>query len=301
MSRFLTKSRKWAVIGAGPCGIGVVGRLLDLGQQVTWIDPAFEVGRMGPFYRNVPANTLNIDLIVAAKLCNSFKFDETQQKRRDRGEVVMADLPPQECFPLGYLVDFLEDSTVELKKHVNVVQGRLTSLQKESIQAPQWTYHVIADDGDEITGEVDGVINVTGCKPVSLPGLPSVVAHQSSIKRLVSSGDGVEKAMAFHSLDQTVNPEFIRTLLHDNPNYQNHRWVVVGASHSGMLVVKNLAEAGVHDITVIHRSPLRFMTLKDNGCKKHQGTGLKGPVGDWVRLQLAQQEANNQSQFQLKQ
>jgi thioredoxin reductase len=50
--------KRWIIIGAGPCGIASVGYLLDcMDVEVIWIDPFFEIGRMGKHYRHVPANT----------------------------------------------------------------------------------------------------------------------------------------------------------------------------------------------------------------------------------------------------
>ena len=48
---------KVVIIGAGPAGIIVAGLLLDLGVEkddIIWIDPLFNVGRIGEFYSNVP-------------------------------------------------------------------------------------------------------------------------------------------------------------------------------------------------------------------------------------------------------
>lgn len=267
---------RWAVVGAGPCGIGVVGRLVDLGHRVTWIDESFQVGRMGSFYRQVPANTLNGDLLYATKLCKSFEFDQSQQDRREKGEQVMADLASDVCLDLGYLVDPLEDATFSLKSRVQTLKGRMKSITKDDPKAP-WHFHVEQGGGTSARGEVDAVITVCGCRPIHIPGFPRVDMDQES--QLYSENEG--RQLRVHSLDRTVDPEYVRYLVAQYP--ASDTWTVVGSSHSGMLVVKNLAEANVQRINLVHRSPLRFMTLKENGCKKFQGSGLKGPVGDWTK------------------
>ena len=50
---------EWAIIGSGPAGIIVLGVLLDLGtdpKSIVWIDPEFNVGRLGKYYASVPGN-----------------------------------------------------------------------------------------------------------------------------------------------------------------------------------------------------------------------------------------------------
>jgi malic enzyme len=55
-----SNTTEWVVVGAGPAGIATVGVLLDLGidpQGIVWLDPEFNVGRMGAYYQNVPGNS----------------------------------------------------------------------------------------------------------------------------------------------------------------------------------------------------------------------------------------------------
>lgn len=44
------------VVGAGPAGLAVVGRLLDEGiKPIAWVDDKFEGGRLSARYREVPS------------------------------------------------------------------------------------------------------------------------------------------------------------------------------------------------------------------------------------------------------
>jgi heterodisulfide reductase subunit A-like polyferredoxin len=44
-----------AIIGAGPAGLTAVANMLDNGRRnVLWIDTAFQAGRVGRSYREVP-------------------------------------------------------------------------------------------------------------------------------------------------------------------------------------------------------------------------------------------------------
>src|SRR5436190_17949103 len=49
----------WAIVGAGFAGITALAVLLDSGVKastIVWIDPEFNVGRVGKYYGNVPGN-----------------------------------------------------------------------------------------------------------------------------------------------------------------------------------------------------------------------------------------------------
>lgn len=256
------QSRKtWAVIGGGPCGIATVGKLLDLHQSVVWFDPDFQSGRMGRYYRKVPANTLNGDLLVGARLCQSFRFDDYQEIRRKRGEKVMADLPPNICYELGYLVDALEDMTTELLHNVkHAVAGKVTLLER--LSSDQWKVTSQLSTGDERVDVVDVVILIPGCIPKPLPITPAIVADQAPAHITLTTGS----SFFLHSLDLMVDPLKCAQTAKQYP--LTDKWLVIGDSHSGMLVVKNLIEAGIPNVLNFYRSPLRFMHITASGCKK---------------------------------
>ena len=67
---------EWAIIGAGPAGIIVVGLLLDLGtdpKSIIWVDPEFNVGRMGKYYSTVPGNAKTKIYIEFLQSCQTFQ------------------------------------------------------------------------------------------------------------------------------------------------------------------------------------------------------------------------------------
>ena len=73
-----SKSYQWAVIGAGPAGIAVIGKLLDYGvgpKEIAWIDPAFQVGDFGTKWRNVSSNTRAGLFIKFFEECESFQYN----------------------------------------------------------------------------------------------------------------------------------------------------------------------------------------------------------------------------------
>lgn len=63
---------------------------------------------------------------------------------------------------------------------------------------------------------------------------------------------------------------------------------VVGSSHSAMLVLKDIAEMDQKPARIInfYRSPLKFAEYLPDDRIKHDNTGLKGEVADWVRANI---------------
>ncbi|RYY84748.1 hypothetical protein EON63_08625 [archaeon] len=281
-----------------------MGRLVDLGYPVTWIDPSFSIGRMGQYYREVPANTLNSDFLVALMMCKSFQFEQHQARRRLTGQPVMAQWDGDQCYPLGAFVECLEDCTKELLPLTKAMFGTVTSMSKTSGSgwkievAPSSNQHVhrhaySTSASQVVTCEADVVILMCGSKPVCLPGLPQL--NDTDGKRTIQhtttdTPTHTTTFTTFHPLDQLVCPKYVNTLIHTNPTLRTQTWGVIGSSHSGMLVVKNLVESGVSRVVSYYRSPMKFMHITPTGCKKYQGIGLKGPVGDWVKAQLQLQQ-----------
>ena len=63
---------------------------------------------------------------------------------------------------------------------------------------------------------------------------------------------------------------------------------VVGASHSALLIVKNLLEAGASNVVnIYHQNPgFRYAQGSPPGYVRFPGSGLKGPVMEWVKQKL---------------
>src|SRR5947207_10028713 len=67
---------EWAIVGAGFAGITALAVLLDAGidpSTVVWIDPEFNVGRVGKYYREVPGNIQTQHLIEYVEECPGFQ------------------------------------------------------------------------------------------------------------------------------------------------------------------------------------------------------------------------------------
>lgn len=266
--------KRWLVIGAGPCGIASIACLLESQEfEVLWVDPCFKIGRMGKYYRNVPANTPNNDLIYAFHLCKSFDFDNQQDLRRirDPDRQVLSDLEPESSALLGYFIDALEDSTKVLMNQTINIQGVVNYAEYSSLKKA-WEVRITTKDETEedLSLSVDALILACGCKP-------SMIEWESSLNdqsnRIISE-----------SLDKFVDPNYVSQLFARDANYAEKVWCVVGTSHSAMLVLMNLVNAGAKNIINIYRSEeFRFQHYLDDGSVRYPGVGLKGPVGEWVR------------------
>lgn len=264
----------YLVVGAGVAGIASVGRLLEnldvKKSKISWIDPQFCCGRMGAFYQRVPANTLNGDLVAAFKLCDSFDWDFHQQKRLEQGIDAMIELKPDECYPLSSFVAALEDSQLSMLSRVNSYVGKVTGLSKTS-RNDKWTVEITSKCPTTHTSRFetiacDAIIYACGAQPI--------IPHRSSEFKL-------------HEMDLMVDPIYVQKLIEANPTIASAPFVVVGGSHSAMLIVMNMIENGFSNVINIYRSELRFMHITEDGYVKYPGTGLKGPVGAWVKNNIS--------------
>lgn len=214
---------QWSVIGAGPAGIVVVGLLLDLGvapHDIVWIDPEFNVGRLGQYYATVPGNTktsLYIDFIRACKTfqsCAPHALDELERYELSTE------------YPLSIVVKPLQEITNCMRKKVGAHKTMLTGL--EYIHD---AWHIECADGFEC--DSDRVVLATGAHPQSLhytqsPEVPLDLAlNQQALALEVTADDTV---------------------------------AVVGSAHSAVLVLKFLSELPVGRIINFYKKPLVYTT-----------------------------------------
>jgi hypothetical protein len=214
---------KWCVVGAGPAGIVIVGLLLDLGisrEDIVWVDPEFNVGRMGHYYANVPGNTktsLYIDFIRACKtfqLCAPNALQELQKH-----ELTLE-------YPLSIIVKPLQEITDCMRQKVEAQRTTLTGLEYTSD-----IWHIECANGFECDAE--RVVLATGSYPRSLnytnsPEIPLDIALNQRI------------------LAQEVTPE--------------DTVAVVGSAHSAVLVLKFLSETPVGRIINFYKKPFVYTT-----------------------------------------
>ena len=239
--------------------------------------------RMGEYYRHVPANTLNGDLLFAMKLCKSFKFDEYQSLRRFRSThaenvvSVMTDLSPSDCHPLSSFVDALEDATAALlsDSRCMAIKGNALRMNKsfQSNHHEKWETTVRFQAGHLQTVYSDALVYSCGGKPIEISLQPPPSLSSSSpplppppVSVLSTASAEKEPTLpVYYSMDKMVDPQYCINLIAQDLTKSDSVWAVIGGSHSAMLVVKNLVEAGAKNIVNIYRSDLRFMHATEEG------------------------------------
>jgi hypothetical protein len=118
---------EWAIIGAGFAGITSLAILLDLGadpSKVAWIDPEFNVGRVGKYYRDVPGNIQAKHLTEYVENCPFFK--DINSPSLDK----LYTYEPEQFQCLHVIVDPLLDFTSYLQNRVIPIKDCVTSLAR---------------------------------------------------------------------------------------------------------------------------------------------------------------------------
>jgi len=211
----------WTVVGAGPAGIAVIGLLLDCGidgRTIVWIDPEFNVGRLGKYYYHVPGNAKAKDYTNFIGHCRVFNEINTSSMKLLR----MCN-PAVEC-TLHFIIDPLRDITKHLCTKVTILQKKLTSLTyKKNV------WKITAGNNNTIHSR--NVVLAIGSHPQSLnypckQTIPLDIAlDKATLSRLVNRGDSI---------------------------------ALIGSSHSAILVLKNLHEIGVKKIINFFKHPITY-------------------------------------------
>jgi hypothetical protein len=226
---------KWLVVGAGPNGIAHVGRLLDHGGiEIVWVDPCFKTGRMGKYYRNVPANTLTRTLLHYLRYVQSWNFDKDQIRRKhspakseyyQTSALTLSDVPESDCPTLGLFVDALDDITNRLKLRVECYAGYVTDLHYRQADrrnniGGQWSVTILQNDNSMVTVNVDAVIYCGGSVPKQLDDVnahsvnySACGASSSRSKHSASSSYYICSGVCIHQLDCMVDPSYCQRIL----------------------------------------------------------------------------------------
>lgn len=272
------------VVGAGPAGITAVGNLLEQNvKPVLWVDDSFSGGRVGQYYREVPSNTkvkLFVDFAGATAPfrevleSSSSQTDNQAQQRSDDFLRPLRELDQEKGCSLGHAADMCVGLTQALRHaegleaHVGRVQGAV--LDEGAPAAQRWT--VTLNDKDVPSVTTKRLVLCTGAQPAN-PPLPVEIPGLQSL-----------------DLDIALSPTRLAENLADATGPATVG--VIGASHSAVLVLMNLARLAQTShpnlkIKWFTRHPLRYAEYNEQGqVIARDNTGLKGLAAVWARENL---------------
>jgi hypothetical protein len=147
----------WAVIGAGVAGITALAHLLECGiapETIAWIDPEFNIGRMGKYYRDVPGNVQTSRLLMYVHGCPFLKDIDSPSLK------ALYTYNMDEFQLLRVITEPLTDFTAYLRAQVHSFQDTIPALDHNG---DYWVLH--GTDGDL---NAKKVILAIGAYPKSL-------------------------------------------------------------------------------------------------------------------------------------
>lgn len=246
-----SKTVAWSVVGAGPGGLTAVGMLLDTGvrgEDIVWIDPDFQVGDFGKYWGEVNSNTKVQLFRQFLEGVRSFDYQHRPKK------FALDERADDQFTLLKWVTEPLLWVTEQLKNKVVTKKSEVKSLA-----VSDGTWQLTLKTGEKILSEK--VILAIGSDEKSLD-FPSV--------EKINLAD----ALTPSRLKNMCKPEDVVA--------------VFGSSHSAMIAVRNLVEAGVKQINNFYLSPLRFAVPFEDWIL-YDDTGLKGETAVWVHENVSQQ------------
>jgi hypothetical protein len=239
---------EWAIIGAGPAGIIVLGVLLDLGtdpKSIIWIDQEFSCGRLCK-YGTVPGNAKTWQFIEFLNSCKTF------QECNSPAAAKLYDLDQEFEYPLQVIVDPLIDISYYLCGKVNCKKDKLCAL---NFANDVWN---IGTTSECFTA--NHVILATGSHPKRL---------DYDCKNEIPLDLALDKPALATQVD-------IKDTI-----------AVVGSGQSAILLLKHLSELSCGRIINFFRNPIEFggeSGLKGQTARWAQDVLLKTPPVNLVRM-----------------
>lgn len=217
---------EWAVIGAGPGGIAATGQLIEnnvSSKKILWIDEAFNVGRIGQYYGNVPSNTRIKNFLQFFNSCKSFT------KKTKHSMRWLNNHNPEEWCALKHAARPSLVITNNLRKKVIAKKARVLAMERKngiwelslSSKQKHYAHNVIL-----ATGSHPKSLNLTGPQEIPL----DLALDPNKLKALVNTHDSV---------------------------------AIFGSSHSAMLIMRALSTMNIKRIINFYRSPLIYSQRMD--------------------------------------
>lgn len=248
--------KKWVIVGAGPAGIAVVGKLLDAGVnpfEIAWIDPAFKVGDLGQKWRTVSSNTKVGLFTKFLNACRSFHYDDCPI------DFKLNHLPSEETCLLDAIADPLQWVSDRLKEKVSCLETMATEIAYSNANN-KWQIKTL----ENTSLYADKVVLAIGAEPSTLPlSGPSVI-----------------------SVEQMVDLNLLKKVC-----TSKDKVAVFGSSHTAIIALYNLTAIGAK-IVNFYRSPLKYAVDFDDWIL-FDNTGLKGYSAEWAKKNIEENKAPN--------
>lgn len=250
------------VVGAGPAGIAVVGNLLEQEKTpILWVDPEFSGGRLNKYYREVPSNTKVKFFTKYADGVTPFR-SIANETSKPNAYSHLEGLDPEKTCHIAEAADLCLMLTEGL--------GESSGVHKQlgDVSGASWTESEkwsIKMDSTQSSINSNLLVLCGGSSPTTGP-LPLTSSNLKGI-----------------GLDPALNPPLLSSLLpRDTPT----TIAVIGASHSAILVLRNLYNLARFShpqlkIKWFTRHELRYAQEMD-GWILRDNTGLKGEVATWA-------------------
>ncbi|RAK79986.1 uncharacterized protein BO72DRAFT_424048 [Aspergillus fijiensis CBS 313.89] len=254
------------VVGAGPGGMAAVAASLDAGaQKILWIDPAWQGGRLNSLYREISSNTT---VAIYLKAINS------SQALRS----ITDSTPSPNAVTALEAID--HNSTCQLS-----VAGDMICMLIEGLLARPEVEKLTATVEEAHLDKNIWTLKTTPASPSPIKTTRTILSTGSQ-PRTPTTHQKYNPNLHQLDLDTCMRRSLLPSLL---PGNQPSTIAVIGNSHSGILVVRNLYELAQSSpahraITILnfHRRPIKYAIYTDDGII-FDNTGLKGATAEWAR------------------
>lgn len=276
------------VIGAGPGGLSVVGNLLDHDvNKILWIDPEFQSGRIACF-PNVPSNTKVKLFTRYVELCKTFtEIAETYKGNPEKDPLGdLRSLNPEKGCELRFAGDMIRRLTKGIEElyhdKVRMQRGWVREVHGHRKENSRILWEIILDNQSE-TFFSECVIFSTGSHPRSLKGDAS---FQKKYGKINEKGEYLPKEIF---LEDAFEPETLQKLVGPEDVV-----AVVGTSHSGILVLKNLSELPNRpkEIKSFYHKDLIYAVYYEDWIL-YDNTGLKEVAAEWAKTMFETNKVPN--------
>lgn len=214
---------QWAVIGAGPAGIACIAQLLDAGiepSSIAWVDPSFEVGDFGTYWRYVSSNTPAKSFTKVFNTFESFGYNNDDKK------YLIDQVAPDKTVPLMVAAQPMHDFTQQFRK--------------------------------QVSSHIDLVIQLSPTQAgwqLSMASGKKIHAHKVMLAIGAEANELPFSGVDVIPLSTAANPTLLKQAIN-----QDDTVAVFGAYQSARTVEENLAKTNAKQIYHFYRSKREFKT-----------------------------------------